>query len=251
MQEVIRLSPLPSSQQLDSVLTAPQARWRARWLSISRVQLAGPVRSFLFKLMHRRLPLLSNPWLASFYNRDNKCMMCTSQAPETYSHLFSDCTLAAQMWKVIQPLATLLLPLLTPQLDPRPARLIGDIQEADVSRLLSAWPPLPGVKPTSERISAWVRITWNEVRAAILYPIWITRCEVLAGSCPPDTASQRALQQSQHLLRTLAYIKLPSLLPRTHHPPTSPHLSHYHHLTWGKVAHLLLLPHHNPNFASA
>ena len=156
------------------------------------------------------------------------------------------------LWKVIQPLATLLLPLLTPQLDPRPARLIGDIQEADVSRLLSAWPPLPGVKPTSERISAWVRITWNEVRAAILYPIWITRCEVLAGSCPPDTASQRALQQSQHdLLRTLAYIKLPSLLSRTHHPPTSPHLSHYHHLTWGKVAHLLLLPHHNPNIASA
>ena len=244
--EAVSSHPSPTPDIVRTLISTPQAIWRARWMSISRVQMSGPVRSFLFRLMHRRLPLLSAPWRANFYNRDSSCLMCSQQHPESYSHLFSECDLATRMWQEIQPITTCIQPTLDHH-DPRPARLIGDISHADLQRVLGEWPQgAAAPSPATSVVGDWMRDTWNEVRATVAYPIWIARCSVLAGSLSRDEARDQAALQARHLLRTLTYGKIPSLMGGIPQPNISEARSTFNQLIWGKVAHLLLFQRHLP-----
>jgi len=247
MRAAVNAHPNPPPPQLNQLLNATQSTWRSRWVSISRVQLSGPLRSFLYKLMHRTLPLLHNTWRANYYGRTTNCMMCTDQQPETYSHLFSDCAFASTLWNKAQEVTQILLPLLQPHMDPRPARLIGDITQSDVQQLRESWPNAEmeqHQQPTERRLTAWTRDAWNEVRATILHSIWISRCELLAGTVDADEAKARAAVKSDLLLRSLAYTKLPSLLPGIIAHTQSQVKQTFYKLTWGKLTHLLLLPRH-------
>ena len=243
MREKLAQHPHPPPPQLITVLSTEAATWGERWRSINQVQLSGPIRSFLYRLTHRSLPLLTNPWLAQYYGRDPHCILCNQTAPETYSHLFSGCEVARSIWEQIEPITLLLLPLLTPQLDPRPARLVGDLSQADSSRILEGWPSGAQRKPSHSQISHWTRTAWNEVRATVMHSIWVNRCSLLAGAITKEVAIAQAKSRCDALLRALAYAKLPSTLKGMRSAEPTPQRQYYFQ-TWGRVAHLLLLPRH-------
>ena len=143
---------------------------------ISAVRLAGPIRSsLLWRLTHRRLFLLNTAWIAEYYERPASCLLCESQQAETYSHLFSDCTLATRLWDSTLPLQQ--------QLgggggDQRPARLLGEL--AQFKRQWSDhWPGGGPPPPKPEKITMLVREMWTEVRAVVLWSLWRARCDLL------------------------------------------------------------------------
>ena len=80
--------------------------------------------------MHRRAPLLSHHWLREHYQRPDNCMLCQRSCSESFSHLFSDCSLAALLWKGLDPILSLLGFNLTCDLPP--ARLLGCMDGFDV-----------------------------------------------------------------------------------------------------------------------
>ena len=169
MEEIVleaqHLAPPPAETVVRVISTTP-SEWSARWRIISSVRLAGPIRSFLWKLTHRRLCLLNQEWYANHHQRTSSCLLCDQQQPESYSHLFSDCpTHGHQVMGFNKPATA------TARWgDQRPARLIGDI-----SRFRREWassevwrgdcPP-----PSPEKATRLVRELWTEVRATFSGP---------------------------------------------------------------------------------
>ncbi len=68
--------------------------WINTWLSVHKAPTSGKVRSFLWKLLHRRLNLLCYEHNAIFYGRGDRCPTCTLSS-ETEIHLFVECEAAA------------------------------------------------------------------------------------------------------------------------------------------------------------
>ena len=103
------------------LIKASDGEWAQRWVSCSSVRLPGPTRSLLWRLLHRRLPLLSQPWLANHYQRAPHCLLCAYQVRETYSHLFSECEFAAGIWNGMRPILDCFHFPAQPNFDLRPA----------------------------------------------------------------------------------------------------------------------------------
>ncbi len=59
---------------------------------------SGKVRSFLWKLLHRRLNLMCYEHNAIFYGRGDMCPICALSC-ETEIHLFVECEAAAHLWQ--------------------------------------------------------------------------------------------------------------------------------------------------------
>ena len=128
----------PPPPLLTRLLSASDSEWGARWRALSSVQLSGPTRSFLWRLSHRRLHLLSAQWFASHHQSDPIRLLCNLNQRETYSHLFSDCPAAKRLWDFIPPLQDRLHA--DPEGDQRPARLLGDITSFSTHwRLTAEW----------------------------------------------------------------------------------------------------------------
>ena len=100
------LTPQPNStvkwrQELTIPLRLP---WEELWPVIGSAQVSGQVRSLLYFLMHRALPLLSRPWISSHFDLPDVCLLC-GEGSETYTHLFASCPQVREVWAC----ATLLL----------------------------------------------------------------------------------------------------------------------------------------------
>ena len=205
--------------QLRRVLEVTDGEWSERWETLQQCELSGPIRSFLFKLNHRRLPLFSVAWLQQHYGRSH-CILCQREEKETYSHLFSECEVAEQLWQAASPMIALLQ--ISPTADMRPMRLVGDLSHAKLGNLGNHWPN-DQPRPTQDKLWRWTRVLWTEMRAAVLHPIWMARCALLAGDeiTTREEAAQRASQQSTMLLRSLVYRKVPSLLEGALRPKSS------------------------------
>ena len=137
LRQTVRSHPHPIPASVLSLAESSGSSWMARWRSVGRLQLAGSIRSFLFKLQHRRLPLLSLRWLAEFYDRPQHCILCASDQPETYSHLFSDCELATRACSEIQPTSDVFQQHPSHD-DLRPARVLGDTDSFTIHHLQQA-----------------------------------------------------------------------------------------------------------------
>ena len=242
-----RPGPHPRLQQ--QLLAATKHEWEKRWMEINRLQVAGPIRSFIFKLTHRRLHLLSQPWLAAHYGRQDRCLLCDTNHSETYSHVFSDCTFASNLWSSLNLLQDALKMDLTS--DPRPARLVGDLSIFSVQGIISSWRaqhPPPPPPPKTVKVEKWLRRTWGEVRAMVLKSIWEARCDLLHHNTETQpAAAASALSKLRSRISALAYTRLPSTLVALRHerlaPPTVAEEG-LNRLIWGRVAHQLLHPRH-------
>ena len=231
---------------LTQLLATPDSEWSARWRALSSVHLSGPTRSFMWRLTHRSLHLLSASWYARYHQRDQMCLLCTQRRPETYSHLFSDCPTASLLWDITRPLLVQLRANLEGDL--RPARLLGDLSIFPLHwRMSASWPEDGAARPSADRFKHLVRMMWTEIRAIVLKAIWEARCDILHANIPTrDQAIAQARTRIKSTLRTLAYQKLPSLLPGILASRTSGDLAFYN-LTWGATTALqLLLPRHQP-----
>ena len=167
----------------------------------------------MWRLAHRRLILLTQPWYADHHHKPPYCLLCQHQREETYSHLFSDCPLASHLWDSVHPLQQALRGVDAG--DQRPARLIGDLSQFDLSwRTAVDWPDNTPVA-SEARFASLVREMWTEIRAVVLKTIWGgVRCDLLHGNLSiNEEAGAHAFKRVQSSLRTLAYLKLPSLLP--------------------------------------
>ena len=150
------------------------SEWEARWLVISRCNLSGAHRSLMWLILHRRSPLLFRPWISAFYQRDSTCLLC-GRHPESFVHLFSDCSFSRPLWRLLAPL----LVQLGVECDrPRAARLVGDITGVDVNLLREAcpWPFDPdGAPPEPACVKEWFRGIWTDLRGIVLKAIWSAR----------------------------------------------------------------------------
>ena len=199
----------------------------------------------MFKLTHRRLALLNYPWLAAYYGRPNHCLLCSSNSPETYSHVFSDCTFATQLWSSLDAVTRALGGSTTS--DQRPARLVGDLTTFSVERLTRRWAAAHhDPQPTPDKVVKWQRRAWGETRAMVLKCIWEARCDLLHNNVDSQTAA--AAQASSRLQQRLLSAASPvcsSVLPASV-LTTSTAEDKLNRITWGRVASSLLLERHIP-----
>ena len=142
---------------------------------ISRCSLAGAYRSLMcWLIMHRRSPLLFRPWISAFYQRNSTCLLC-GRHPESFVHLFSDCSFSRPLWHLLSPLMVQI----GVECDrPRAARLVGDISGVDVDLLKEAcpWPLDPdGEPPATAGVKEWFRSVWTDLRGIVLKAIWSAR----------------------------------------------------------------------------
>ena len=225
------------------IINTPSTEWEARWRSIRSARLAGPVRSFMWRLMHRRLLLLSSSWYANHLGLTQDCLLCGDSTPETLSHLFSDCAMARELWTSLQPMLTLLHADMGR--DHRPARLVGDLSIFSLTWLQAhRWPPGITSPPPTPLLRQLVRQTWTAVRSVVLHAIWKARCDLLHGNLVTRDAAQRQAHTQVHAaLRTLTYLHAPNLLCSIAKPPSTIQ-QEFTRLTWGKWADVLLLARH-------
>jgi hypothetical protein len=123
-----------------------EAEWQERWLALHKVPTSGRVRSFLWRLVHRRLPLLGYPHVAQHYNHDDICPLCSSDR-ETAIHCFSDCDFTDHLWKPVEDVATGISIHLPPGLQ---SRVIGVTPWVALCQSSSYRPPISarGLQPT-------------------------------------------------------------------------------------------------------
>ena len=238
------ITPFTTTRAVLPLINTSAAEWSLRWGSIKALRLSGPTRSFMWRLSHRRLPLLSQQWLADHYQRPTTCIMCTSGERETFSHLFSDCATASSLWSTLHPLLSLLH--MNHLVDQRPARLIGDLSPFfSLSWLQTTnWSSVSASPPSTTQLLHLVRGSWTAIRAITLKAIWDARCDLLHANTPTrELARSQAHGQIQTFLRTLAYLHTPSLLRGVHRPASSLQEKNAS-LTWGKLAGVLLPSRH-------
>ena len=175
--------------------------WKELWPTISSAQVSGQVRSLLYFIMHRTLPLLSRPWIATHFTLPNLCLLC-GNAQESYTHLFTACQLVRPVWAA----ATSILTALT---------LSCVLPLHDVSCLLGlpiyhhAPPPLAWATPEPPRsrtVGAWVGVTLAEVRGTALNAIWTERNRLLWAPTPRPRASQRNI--TSHFWRHMRLVAI-------------------------------------------
>ena len=242
------LNPIP--EDVTRLLhTAGGSEWSLRWQVISAIKLSRPIRSFLWRFTHRRLVLLGQAWSANHHQLLPHCILCEQQQKETYSHLFSDCPMATNLWNLVLPLQALLVEDADVGGDQRPARLLGDLSQ--FTRQWSSpntW-PAGSQPPPLDRVTKMVREIWTEVRGIVLHATWVARCDLLHGSVASKeaAATQATARGVKSTLRTVAYRKLPSLLPGAKHPPPGSKEQLFNTITWGAMPDPLLLPRHHPN----
>ena len=219
--------------------------WGMRWESINQLKVSGPIRSFLFKLTHRRLFLLSQSWLAGHYSRSNTCLLCSDSRPESYSHLFSDCQFAARLWASVDSVTQALGGSL--DVDQRPARLVGDLTTFSVQRLRDAWAQtLASPPPAYAKVAKWLRRAWGETRAMVLKTIWEARCDILHNNVESQIeAAAPASSRLKQRICSIVYRRTPSNLPLSPSVlATSALEQNLNQITWGTVSDTLLLDRH-------
>ena len=246
MLEAAQIIPDAACQELTNVLTVTDNEWMERWRILSSVRLSGPTRSFLWKLMHRTLPLLSLPWLAARYNRPSHCLLCPHRVPESYSHLFSTCQFATALWEAVEPVLTSLRIPPQHEFDPRPARLIGDLSQLDTT-WISGLPWGEDVSPPkAERQIHYFRTMWTEVRGTVLKAIWDVRCKLMFGRLASrDEAHIRAHQQVQAgLCAIIFYTKVPTALTTGLQRIPTGRAQTFYDSTWGQLVPALVPQQH-------
>ena len=201
------------------LIEATDQVWESRWENISQLRVSGPIRAFLFKLTHRRLPLLSQPWIAGHYGRPNVCLLCSDNQPESYSHVFSDCRLATMLWTSVHGVTRTLGG--NTEMDQRPARLLGDLSNFSVSRIRQKWlrsfPTNP--PPGTAKVIKWLERTWGEVRAVVLKSIWEARCDLLHNNVESRNAATALASSRLHQrISSIAYRGIPSRRHLFQHP---------------------------------
>ena len=247
----IILGEAPSHNTVQLIKTSA-GEWAQRWVCISSARLPGPTRSLLWRIMHRRLPLLSQPWIANHYQRTPHCLLCEHQVRESYSHLFSDCVFATGMWRGIRPILDCFHVPAHPDFDLRPAQLIGDINGFDLGWIRTlGWggdsptsaQHLPAV-PSYNTQRRLLRHAWTEIRGTVIRAIWLARCDVLHANVQSvHEAKNQAHFQIHSSLRALLYTKTVTPLAGAF-KSISPVVDFFHLKTWGSLAPSLLLQHH-------
>ena len=182
------LTPQPNSTvkwrvELSVPLRLP---WEELWPVISSAQVSGQVRSLLYFIMHRTLPLLSRPWISKFFDLPDLCLFC-GRKRESYLHLFVSCRYVRPVWAA----ATTLLEALS---------LSCVLPLHDVSCLLGLpiyhHPPPPLAwatpePPRSRTVGKWVGLTLAEVRGTALNSIWAERNRLLWSKTPRSKVSKQ------------------------------------------------------------
>ena len=196
------LTPQPNStvkwrQELTIPLRLP---WEELWPVIGSAQVSGQVRSLLYFLMHRALPLLSRSWISSYFDLPDVCLLC-GEGSETFTHLFASCPQVREVWAC----ATLLLESLS---------LSCLLPLHDTGCLLGlpiyhhTHPPLCWASPKPPRagsVGKWVAQTWAEVRGTAINAVWTERNRLLWASPPrPPASPQRIVGHFWRHIRLVA-----------------------------------------------
>jgi hypothetical protein len=111
LRRFFRRSMQPESEQRPGCEAAWQAliapeqmsegQWEKAWWHVHAAQLDGKLRSLMWRVLHRRLPLLSLQWYRDWLQRPACCALCSSGDVETTEHLFSSCATVAAVWRQV------------------------------------------------------------------------------------------------------------------------------------------------------
>ena len=156
--------------------------WSDAWLSVHKAPTSGKVRSFLWKLMHRRLPLLCYDHIALLYGRGDTCPLC-SLSSETAIHLLVECETADLLWQMADDLAEEMgCPLPS---DPR-SRILGATPSESLCQALLSRLDIPADNPppSTHTVNLWIRESWSALRGVTMAAIWNLRCSVLYRPTP-------------------------------------------------------------------
>ena len=150
--------------------TIPADRWARLFKAINRARVAGQVRSLLWKISMRCLPLLGYSHWQSWLGMSGKCVLCDGSDDESYTHLFCTCPATQDIWNGAGELLTSMrLPAHWTYSDP--AKLIGYISPS--ATYVAGW--CTDEAPAAATITAFKLGVWTEVRGQILNTIWLTR----------------------------------------------------------------------------
>lgn len=214
-------------------LAATPPDWEQAWRAISSANLASYARSLLWRILHHRLPLLSQSWVRAGNGRATSCLLCGGPA-ETLVHLFCGCSRIQHLWGILAPLASKLglrnrkLPSM--QL----TGLLGELNPRHLRSLL----PAALRHSATEKLKKLCMQAWTEMRALVLAAIWQARIAVLHGYSPSAAAALRAAEgKVRSGLRNLVYLHLPHLSPWSLDPALdAKHMKTLSQHIWAKLA---------------
>ena len=176
------------------------SEWEACWKRASGLRVSGSTRSLLWKILHRRLPLLRYDYIREFYGGcSEECLLCNIPHQESFVHLFNQCAATqATIWSgVREVLLTLSLP--THHSFSLPACLLGHIGLLPPTCLDGVvWGHRERDTPSPSTLQRLLGNTWGEVRGVAIQSTWLTRNSILhTGPLLPPPAT---LSADVHLL---------------------------------------------------
>ncbi len=158
----------------------------------------------MWRIMHRKLPLLRFTWYRQGTgNASGACILCSTGEIETEEHLFSKCPAAAAGWQVVN---NAMHGVGLQHTERTCSRLLGVIDAAD---LLPRWPNTPRPPPTAQ-LSRWSAAAWAEIRGTVLYAVWAARCRAIHGTAADRQNATAGIRSAVKAgLRMLIYRHLP------------------------------------------
>ena len=211
-------------------------QWMSSWKRVSSGKVAGATRSLLWKLLHRRLPLLYYDYIRDFYMRTAQCLLCECGATESYHHLFSACySVRETVWAATtQVLTALQLP--HTLASDAAAQLLGATVDLPTDALSNTvWPD--DDPPTEETKSRLLGNTWGELRAVAIQSVWYARNKILHSG--PLHPVQRTL-----LLKHLFWAHLRKVAGGKVRPPrdayVQPIVHAYNQSVWTKIGEVVI-----------
>ena len=225
--ETILLTPFSSSE------------WESSWKRASSLRVAGPTRSLLWKILHRRLPLLRYDYIRTFYGGCSEhCLLCNFPHEESYVHLFNQCSaVQSTIWEAVRDVLRVLQlsPFLSVSL---PACILGHVAQLPTDCVAGVvWGRRDSDFPSASTLQRLLGNTWGEVRGVAIQSTWLLRNSVLHEGAPPPPLLRAKLTHTfwSHLRRVTAGKLRPPRDARIDSTTTT-----YNQRVWGLISTLIL-----------
>ena len=212
--------------------------WEACWKRASGLRVSGSTRSLLWKILHRRLPLLRYDYIRDFYGGCTEhCLLCNFPHQESYIHLFNQCAVTqATIWSAVREVL-LVLSLPTYLSFSLPACLLGHVGPQPPTCLDGIrWGSRERDVPSPSTLQRLLGNTWGEVRGVAIQSTWLTRNSILHTGplLPPLLRSQLTYTFWSHL-RSVAVGKIRPPSDATVDTTTNT----YNQRVWGLISTLI------------
>ena len=207
--------------------------WDRLFMAIHSARVSGQVRSLMWRITMRCLPLLGYAhWRKHLRIASGICVLCGTEN-ETFVHLFCECPTVQPLWEEVHHLLSKMhLP--TSWAHSNSAKLIGMIRTGPTSPI--SW--MTEEAPSESSVMRYTTRVWAEVRGQVLNSIWMVRNKVChnAEFDPPNMA----LYIQSRFWHQLRLVAIGKMYPPKDLPAQSPNQLAFTRACWNPATVVIL-----------